>query len=107
MIYTIDELKQKIIPVAVKYNLPAVYLFGSYARGEATEDSDVDILVDKTGTEIKGLFALGGLYEDLNEQFEKNIDLVTLDMIEQPDVINRTPWFVENLKKERVALYER
>ena len=46
LIYTIDELKQKIVPIAARYNLPAVYLFGSYARNEATEESDVDILID-------------------------------------------------------------
>jgi predicted nucleotidyltransferase len=50
LVYTIEELKKRIEPVATKYNLPAVYLFGSYAKGEATEDSDVDILVDKEGT---------------------------------------------------------
>ena len=43
MVYSIEELKQKIIPLAVKYNLPAVYPFGSYARNEATENSDVEI----------------------------------------------------------------
>ena len=44
MIYTIAELSRKIIPIAQKYNIPAVYIFGSYARNEATENSDVDVL---------------------------------------------------------------
>ena len=42
MVYTIDEIRQIITPIAKKYGLPAVYLFGSYARGTANEDSDVD-----------------------------------------------------------------
>ena len=41
MIYTIDEISSRIRPVAEKYHLKAVYLFGSYARGEARDDSDV------------------------------------------------------------------
>jgi predicted nucleotidyltransferase len=54
MVYTIEQLKERVIPVAVKYQLRAVYLFGSYAKGEATDESDVDILVDKTGSTVKG-----------------------------------------------------
>ncbi len=41
-IYTLEEIKQKIIPIAKAHNLKAVYLIGSYARGEATVDSDID-----------------------------------------------------------------
>ena len=57
MIYSIEQIKERIEPVALKYGLPAVYLFGSNAKGEATEDSDVDILIDRTGTALRGLFA--------------------------------------------------
>ena len=35
MVYTVDELKKIVAPIAEKYQLPAVYVFGSYARGEA------------------------------------------------------------------------
>jgi predicted nucleotidyltransferase len=62
VIYTIEQLQEKIAPVARKYGLPAVYIFGSYARGEAADASGVDILVDKTGTQLRGLFAMGCLY---------------------------------------------
>ena len=105
MIYTIEQLKERITPVALKHRLPAVYLFGSYARGEATETSDVDILVDKTGTELKGLFAMGGLYNDLSEAIEKPIDLITTGALEQESTIQRTPWLIENLSKERIQIY--
>ena len=62
--YTIDEIKKRITPVAQKYGLSAVYLFGSYARGEANENSDIDLLVDLTGSKVHGIL-LGGLYVDL------------------------------------------
>lgn len=46
MIYTAEEIRRRITPVAVRYRLKAVYLFGSYARGEATDESDIDLLID-------------------------------------------------------------
>ena len=46
MIYTIEEIRNRVLPVIQKYNIPAMYLFASYARGEATEESDLDFLVD-------------------------------------------------------------
>jgi predicted nucleotidyltransferase len=104
-IYTIEQLKEKIAPVALKYRLRAVYVFGSYARGEATDASDVDILVDKTGTRIHGMFALGGLYNDLNEAVGKPIDLITTGALEQTSTKERTPWICENLRDERIQIY--
>ena len=50
MIYSIYEIQQRIAPVAKQYGVKAVFLFGSYARGEAREDSDIDLLVDTSGT---------------------------------------------------------
>jgi len=105
VVYTIEQLRERIAPVAQKYGLPAVYLFGSYAKGEATETSDVDILVDKTGTALKGLFAMGGLYNDLSEAVGKQIDLVTTGALEQESTKERTPWFYENLNNEKVKIY--
>ena len=72
MIYTLDEIAQRIQPVAEQYKLKAVYVFGSYARGEAREDSDVDLLIDDTGSGLRG-FAYGGLYADLEDALEKKI----------------------------------
>ena len=107
MIYTIDELKQKIKPIAAKYNLPAVYVFGSYARGEATEESDIDILVDKSGSKIKSLFELGGLYDELNKLFKKKVDLITVCALKKEErVIKHLPTFEESVQKERVSIYE-
>ncbi len=106
MIYTVDEIKSCITPVARKYQLKAVYLFGSYARNEATEDSDVDLLIDRQGSIIHGMFEMGGLYNDLKESVGKEIDIVTTQMLGQSSTHRRTPWFVENLNAEKVKLYE-
>ena len=53
MIYAVDEIARIVRPIAQRYGLRAVYLFGSYARGAATEDSDIDLMIDTTGTNIE------------------------------------------------------
>jgi predicted nucleotidyltransferase len=107
MVYTLDDLKQKITPIARKYDIPAVYLFGSYARGEATDGSDVDLLINRKGSKIVSLFDLGALHNDLNEELGIGIDLITEDSLSQDDAKRRAPWFSENLLRERIAVYEK
>lgn len=46
-ILTIKQIKQTIIPILNSYNIFDIYLFGSYARGEANQNSDVDIYCEK------------------------------------------------------------
>ena len=106
MIYSIDELKRRIEPVAKKYNLRAAYLFGSYARNEASDESDIDILIDRTDSKIKSLFEMGGLYNDLCESIGRDVDLITTHALFQDNGNERTPWFTETVIKERVPVYE-
>ena len=104
MVYSVEELKQRIAPVAEKYGLREVYLFGSYARSEATEQSDVDILIDRTGSKIRGMFEMGGLYEDLCASIGKEVDLVTTQTLEQSSTRQRSPLFIQNIQAERMRL---
>ena len=106
MIYSMDELKRRIVPVAKKYNLRAVYLFGSYARNEASDESDIDILIDRTDSKIKSLFEMGGLHNDLCESIGKDVDLITTHALFQDGGNERAPWFTETVIKERVPIYE-
>ena len=106
MVYTIDEIKEIIKPIAEKYRLLAVYLFGSYARGTANEQSDVDLIVDTTGTQLKSLFTLGALYNDLEEALGKRIDLVTVSSLQQRLQIPSEEAFRDNVWKEKVSLYD-
>ena len=75
MILSIDEIREKIRPICEQYKIEKVWLFGSYARGEAREDSDVDFHI-KTTEEMRFL-ELGGLYADLEEALGKEIDMIT------------------------------
>lgn len=101
----LGDIKNRITPIARKYRLKAVFLFGSYARGNATEDSDIDILIDRTDSDIKTAFDLGGLYEDLKEALDSDIDLVTTNTLDQSSTRERTPDFVRNVYQERILLW--
>ena len=74
-IYTLDEIKAIIAPIAKKYNLNEVYLFGSYARGEATEKSDIDFVMNFSDTIT--LFTYAEIIEELEELFGKKVDVVS------------------------------
>jgi predicted nucleotidyltransferase len=103
MVYTIEEIKERIRPVAEKYNLPAVYLFGSYARGEADEKSDIDIMIDRTGAKVKTLWDLGGVFGDLEDCFQKEIDLITTFGLNDSNDTR----FKNNVEHEKVRVYAR
>lgn len=104
MIYSFDEIQQRAAPLIKKYGIPALYLFGSYARGEATDDSDMDFLVDTTGTELTSLLRLGALYCDLEDTFGKAIDLITVSSIMQPSTEESDSDFTATVLKESVKL---
>lgn len=104
MIYTKEEIQKHIRPIARKYNIPAVFLFGSYARGDANEDSDIDLLVDTAGTQITSLVKLGALYCDLEDAFSKKIDLITVQAIMQETTMESNIDFRNTILSERVKL---
>jgi predicted nucleotidyltransferase len=106
MVYSIDEIKIIVAPIAKKYQLPSVYLFGSYARRTASNNSDIDILIDRTNSKIKSLLDMGALYNDLSENLKKEIDIVTTASLEQPINKKRDADFGKNLYKERLKIYE-
>lgn len=54
IVYTIDELRDKVSEVAIQYGVKKVALFGSYSTGSQTPGSDIDLIIDKG--DIKGLF---------------------------------------------------
>lgn len=104
-VYTIDEIKEKVAPIAKKYNIDRVYLFGSYARGEADENSDVDLLLDYEHLG-GGMFAIGGVYCDFEECFENGVDIVSQKAMEE----NRSRceadmFFYNSVMKDRVLIY--
>lgn len=99
-IYTVHEITDRIKPILEKYGIKSAFIFGSYARGEASAESDIDLFID--ASELKGLFALSALYDELYNALDKNIDLVTMNSLKYNTDIE----FVQNIRKESVLLYE-
>ncbi|MBQ3890816.1 MAG: nucleotidyltransferase domain-containing protein, partial [Lachnospiraceae bacterium] len=67
---SVESIKENLIPVFGRYNIKRAILFGSYAKGTATERSDVDIYVDSG---LRGL-KFFGLLEDVTEALDKPVD---------------------------------
>ena len=105
MIYTIAQIQEIITPIARRHGLRAVYLFGSYARGTATENSDVDLLIDTEGTKIKSLLDLAAVYCDLEEALGKPVDLLTLSSLTQEARMPSDTAFRDAVNGERKVLY--
>ncbi|HEY5583717.1 MAG TPA: nucleotidyltransferase domain-containing protein [Ruminiclostridium sp.] len=95
-IYSIEQIKQGIKSIADYYGVEKIYIFGSYARGEANSKSDIDLRIDKG--KIKGLFALSGFLSDIKECFEVDIDLITNDGLEES--------FLRQIEGEEILIYE-
>ena len=79
--YDIEEIRKHIIPIAKHYGVKKVYLFGSYAKRNAKEDSDIDLLIEK-GKPIS-LLKLSGMKQDVQESLNIPVDLVTTAGIEE------------------------
>lgn len=94
-VYTIEEIARRVRPVAEKYGVDSVYVFGSYARGNARPDSDVDLLV--SAKNVHGI-RIGGLYLELRDSLGKEIDLIT----DESD-----PRFLAIIGKDAVKIYGR
>jgi len=69
----IDEIKRKILPILKRYNVKRAGIFGSIARGEENEESDIDILVEIEGR--MSLLDFAGLKIELEEALGKRVDL--------------------------------
>lgn len=71
----ITKLKRKILPIIQSYEVKKAALFGSFVRGEAGKNSDIDMLVEFKGA--KSLFDLVGLKIELEELLKRKVDVLT------------------------------
>ena len=92
-----QENIKKIVQDYFKYKpVSKVYLFGSYARGDAREDSDVDLLFSLTENTRISYFGLAQYLVDLEKQFSKKVDLIE-DKFVYPEIR-------EEINKEKILL---
>lgn len=95
-IFTIQDIKALVLPIAQKYKVREIYLFGSYARGDANEKSDLDFLV--FGGENFKLTMIFSLAEELRDVLKKDVDVFEINEI------NRDSDFYHTIMKERLLV---
>lgn len=92
----ITAIKSIVSPICKRYNIDRLFLFGSYARNEAREDSDVDLRVDRGA--LTG-FAYGGFYGDIQRALGVPTDILTTEQLKDN--------FLQAIRKDEVLLYEK
>lgn len=92
----IESIINVVRPIASRYGLKRVFLFGSYAKGTAGEDSDIDLLIEK-GDPLS-LLKLAGLRQSFQEEFNLSVDLLTTSGIDEE--------FRKEIEGTEVLLYE-
>lgn len=95
---SVDEIKTYILPIVQKYPIDRVILYGSYARGEATDMSDIDLVVDSGGKmRNTKIFTLGG---ELLGVLPVRVDVYDMLEIANPSAM------YDNIQKDGVIVYE-
>lgn len=94
-VYTLEEIRAKAVPIAKKYGVKKLSLFGSYARGEADAQSDLDFLYDDINSDEA--FAYFGFVQNLEDEFGCHVDLVSNGISDKK--------FLEEVKRDEVILY--
>lgn len=92
----LNDIQRTVKPLAEKYNISEVYIFGSYARNEATAASDIDFLV-LGGKDFK-LTSVFAFAEELRRIIKKEIDVFEINEV------NRNSTFYNMIMKERVRV---
>ena len=98
-VYNVDEIRDRLRPVFITKPVYKAILFGSYAKGIATENSDIDIVIDSKG-ELRGL-RFYGVLDDMVEALDKSIDLIDISEIRPGAPI------MDDILRQGVILYER
>ena len=93
--YTIDEIKSISIPIAQKFGVKKLALFGSYARGEQRTVSDIDFLIDKG--KIQG-WEFFGFINNLEAGLGISVDMLTYDSLKES--------LIADVIRDEVVLYE-
>jgi len=98
----LQEIAKKVSPILNKYAIQKVWVFGSYARGDADLASDIDIIVCLEGSTVNGLLKFARLNRELEIALGMPVDLLS-DRQVQP-VTDKEDLFSQKVLKERILL---
>jgi predicted nucleotidyltransferase len=91
----IEELKRALEPVFKRSGVVRASVFGSFARGEDRQDSDIDILIEFSGD--KTLIDLVRLQREIETLIKKKVDLLTYNSVH--------PRLKEYIMKDEIKIY--
>ena len=94
-ILTIEQIKNICASVFEEYSVEYCYLFGSYAKGKATEVSDVDLLIS---TPVSGM-RFYDLVESIREALQKKVDILNREQL------NNNPELINEILKDGIKIY--
>ena len=94
-----EAMTQKIAEYFKTQPVLKAWLFGSYSRGEEKPDSDVDILFVPDMSQKFSLFTLGGMYMDLKDLLNREVDLIPENSL--------LPFAAESAERDKILIYER
>lgn len=95
MVYSINEIESIVIPIAKKYPLTRLNLFGSYSKGIATEESDIDLSI-----EYAEYFDYSELKEELSLSLDKEVDIVNINDIDPILSVGMKVWGIQIYVKD-------
>lgn len=104
---TVDIATVKLITgaIAKKYGLAQVYLYGSFARGEADDDSDIDLLYVSRGASRFGMDNLARLKGELERSFGREVSLTSLASLRRHAQRSRASRrFYEHIQRDMVRV---
>ena len=93
----ISSIQRAIHPIAEKYGVEKIYLFGSRARGNERPDSDYDFLISKG--KVTNLWLMASLWEDMEEALDAPVDVITDTSSDHS--------FISAARKDAKLIYER
>jgi len=94
---SIEDLRELLTPIARRYDVDKVVLFGSSARGDADDSSDYDFCVDPGS--IKSAVTFGHLYMDIRHAVGRDVDVISRNALESGSE------FLLNVERDGVVIY--
>ncbi len=95
---TANKIKKQLTGFWENKPIKRAYLFGSVAREEFTNDSDIDILVELDNSKIIGMIEYIKIIDALEDILKKKIDLITTDGL--------SPYLKPSIDKDKLLIYE-
>ena len=99
----IIQIQKLTKPIFEEYGVEKAYVFGSYARGDYDENSDIDIII--VAKNIKSLLIIGAILEALKQVLKKEVDLIEEECFDDDEMDDVDKEFYNTIKKERVKIY--